>query len=476
MIRRASIAAVALLASCAPAATHVAVREVPLPARFEGGSAGPSAGQLDWRAFFADESLSALIGQALDDNFDVKIALQRIEVARADIQRASGQRLPKLSAVATGAIRKYGTYTMDGAGNAATDITPGRRVPEHLPDLFAGVQATWEADLWKRLASLSGSAKARYLATIEGTNLVITNLVAAIAIAYYELVALDRIEAVLAQTLARQEQALEIMRLEKQAGRTNELAVQQFAAQLAGTRALSAATQQQKRILENQLNLAIGRVPQPIARTAGALDRELVVTAGVPSDLLRNRPDIRQAEHAVAASKFDVAAARAAFYPRLTISASLGYQAFDPRFLVTTPESIAYGLVGSLVAPLVNRRGIQAAFAAAKATQLQAMYGYQRAVLTAFIEVATELYTLEQSAQIVTHQRRKREAAAQTVDIADALFRAAKATYLDVLLSQQATLDAELELIRAQRDQHLARIRLYRALGGGWRGTLSVGG
>lgn len=476
MTRRASVAVVALLASCAPPTTRVAVREVPLPARFEGAPAGPSAAQLDWRTFFADESLNALIGHALDDNFDVKIALQRIEIARADIQRASGKSLPQVSAVATGALRKYGTYTMDGAGNAATDITPGRRVPQHLPDLFAGVQATWEADLWKRLASLRGSAKARYLETIEGTNLVITNLVAAIAIAYYELVALDRIEAVLVQTTARQEQALEIMRLEKQAGRTNELAVQQFEAQLAGTRALTAATQQQKRVLENQLNLALGRVPQPITRTPGTLDRQLVVAAGVPSDLLRNRADIRQAERAVAASRFDVAAARAAFYPRLTISASLGYQAFDPRFLITTPESIAYGLVGSLVAPLVNRRGIQAAFATAKATQLQAMYSYQRAVLTAFIEVATELYTLEQTAQIVTHQRRKREAAAQTVDIADALFRAAKATYLDVLLSQQSTLEAELELIRAQRDQHLARVRLYRALGGGWRGTLIAGG
>lgn len=466
----------ACIGACVPATRGPHVREQPLPARYESVASGQNVASLDWRAFFADDSLNALIGEALSGSFDLQIALQRVELARASVRGARGARLPQLSAVAGAAVRKYGLYTMDGAGNAATEITNGQRVPEHLPDFLFGLQASWEPDLWGRLRSLEGAARTQYLASIEGAKLVVTSLVADIATSYFALVALDRVQEILTQTMARQSQALQIMRLEKQAGRTTELAIQQFEAQLAGTRALSAETDQRTRELENRINLLVGRMPQQVSRTRGVLDRAVAPTiaAGVPSELLRNRPDIRQAELHVEATRFDLAAARAAFYPRLTISANAGYQAFDPRFLVRTPESIAYGLVGGLVAPLVNRRGIEAAFAAAQATQLEAMFNYQRAVVTSFTEVSTGLYTLARAADIVEQHKQKRDAAAGTVDTADLLFRAGKATYLDILLAQQATLDAELELVGAQRDQHIASIRLYRALGGGWRGTLRV--
>lgn len=471
-----SLALAASLGACAPTANVARVREQPLPSRYEGAEAGENIASLDWRTFFADDNLNALIGEALAGNFDLQIALQRIDIARASVRRTSGERLPQLAAVATAGIRKYGLYTMDGAGNAATEITSGRGVPEHLPDFFVGLQASWEPDLWGRLRNLHGAARAQYLASIEGAKLVVTQMVSEIASSYFALVALDHVHDILTQTIARQTQAVEIMRLEKQAGRTNELAVQQFEAQLAGASALNAETEQRIREVENQINVLVGRMPQPVSRTSDVLDRPVAKTlaTGVPSELLRNRPDIRQAELQLEATRFDVTAARAAFYPRLTISASLGYQAFDPRFLIETPASITYGLVGGLIAPLVNRRGIEAAFATAQATQIQAMYGYQRAVVTSFAEVATGLHTLAQAALIVEQYKRKRDAAAGTVDTADALFRAGKATYLDVLLAQQSTLDAELELIGALRDQHVATIHLYRALGGGWRGTLKV--
>ncbi|NVB80082.1 MAG: efflux transporter outer membrane subunit [Kofleriaceae bacterium] len=467
------LAFVALASACAPS-TSVTVREVPLPAAYDGVTAGDSIATLDWSAYFADDNLNILVRDALAGNLDLQAELQRIEIARASVQRATGARLPQLSLALGAALHKYGRYTMDGAGNAATEITPGRRVPTHLPDLLVGVQASWEADLWGRLGNLQGAARTRYLASIEGTNLVITNLVADIATAYYQLVALDRMQEVLTETTARQTEALEMMRLEKQAGRTNELAVQQFEAELAGTRALMAATRDQANALENQLNLLAGRTPRRIARTQAALDREVAATVatGVPSDLLRNRPDIRAAELAVAATRFDLHAARAAFYPRLTISANLGYQAFDPRFLLDTPQSIAYGVVAGLVAPLVNRSGIRAAFAAAKATQVEAMIRYQGVVLRGFVEVATDLFRLQRGAEIVEQQRRKKAATTTAVAAADALFRAGKATYLDVLVAQQGTLESELELITALRDQHVASVHLYKALGGGWRGAL----
>lgn len=206
------------------------------------------------------------------------------------------------------------------------------------------------------------------------------------------------------------------------------------------------------------------------------LEREVAqsLAAGVPSDLLRNRPDIREAELQVQASRFDLAAARRAFYPTLSITADIGYRAFEPRYLFATPASIVSSIAGGLVAPLVNRRALEAELAAAEASQLQAIFEYQRVLLTSVGEVAMGLSALEQTARVVEQRRQKKAAVAGTIETADALFRAGKATYLDVLLAQQSTLEAELELIEALRDHRIASVRLYRALGGGWRGVLDV--
>ncbi len=465
----------AALTACAPPATNVTVRELALPGSFDRATGGPSAGTIDWRTFFGDPQLAALVGEALEANTDVQIAVQRIELARFGVRRATGARLPEVSLAAGAAVRRFGLYTMDGAGNATTDITPGRIVPNPLGDLGVRVQASWEVDLWGRLRGLRGAARAQYLASIEGAHLVVTNLVADIAIAYIELVALDEVREILVETLARQAEALDVMRAQKEAGRTNELAVQQFDAQLAETRALDAATTQQIVELEMQLNVLLGRLPRPIARSKALLDREVPSTldAGVPSELLRNRPDIREAELQVQAAKLDVAATRAAFFPQLQLSAEIGLQAFEPRYLVR-PDSIAGALVGGLVAPLLNRRGLEADHASARATQLQALHAYRGAVVRSFAEVTAGLSALAQSSEIVAARTRRQAATASTVETADALFRAGKATYLEVLVAQQQTLEARLDLVEALRDRHIARIRLYRALGGGWRGALNV--
>jgi NodT family efflux transporter outer membrane factor (OMF) lipoprotein len=468
----------ALLAACAPAASKVTARELALPQNFDGAAAGPSVGALDWRAYFGDATLAALVGDAIAGNPDLQIAVQRIEIARASVRAASGARLPSLAAVAGGSVTRYGRYTPDGTGNATTDITPGRITPNPLGDLSFGVQATWEVDLWGKLGNLHGAARAQYLATVEGANLVVTNLVAEVAVTYYELLARDHVRDLVQETIARQTEALEMIRAQKDAGRTTELAVQQFEAQLASTRALAASTVQETRELENRLSVLRGRLPQPIARTKASLALPVATTiaAGVPSELLQNRADIRAAELGVRASKLDVAAARAAFYPSLTLTADAGFRAFSPRYLLSTPDSIVASLAAGLFAPLVNRRALEAAYATAQATQLQAIYQYQATVLTSFAEVANGMSALTQTAQVVEERRRKQAAVAGTVEAADALFRAGKATYLEVLLAQQNTLEAELELIEALRDQHIASVQVYRALGGGWRGVLAASG
>lgn len=463
---------VGVLAACAPAqVTSKPPAPLQLPATFGGAPAGESVASIDWKTLFADRDLETLVTTALSQNLELQVALQRIEIARAGVMQATGDLLPHVSLVAEASLQKFGRYTMDGAGNLTTDITPGRRVPEHLPNFAVGIRASWEADIWGRLRGLRGSARARYLASVEGTRVVVTDLVAEIATRYFELLALDERQRVLTETLARHTQALEIMRVEKQAGRTNELAIQQFEAQVADVAAWSAECVEQTRTVENELNLLLGRPPAAISRSPQLLYRDApsALAVGIPSDLLRNRPDVRGAELELQATRFDLAAARAAFYPRLQITGDVGYEAFNPRFLLQTPASLVYNVVGGLIAPLVNRRGIEAAFQAATATQRAAMYSYQRVLLRSFFEVSTGLTEMQQRATVVAQRKRNREALADAVSTADALFRAGKASYLDVLVAQQKTLDAELELIAALREQHIAGVRLYRALGGGWR-------
>lgn len=457
--------------SCAPSRKPPEVAEVKLPDTYASAPEAEPLLPIPWQDYFRDPQLVQIIQQGVGQNFDVRIALQRIEVARAGVRQATGARLPEVALVAGAGIRKFGLYTMDGAGNAGTAISPGRTVPVHLPDFYVGLQASWEVDIWGRLRHLKDAAVAQYLETVEGTNLVLSNVVSEIALAYFELAALDGSIEILEQTTKRQADALDLMRIQKVAGRVNELAVQQFAGQLASTRALEAGSKQQARHVENRLSLLAGKVPHQIARPRDALTHhtEDAVPMGVPSDLLRNRPDIRAAELRVRAAGGDLKAARAAFYPSIDITGSVGYQAFSPRFLFSTPESIAYSLAGGLVAPLVNRSAIRAQFDQASALQVQALYEYQKSILEGFTEVANSLASVERASEIVAQRRAQRDAVAETVTTADLLFQTGNATYLEVLTAQQNTLAADLELVEALKSERIARVLLYKALGGGWR-------
>ena len=220
-----------------------------------------------------------------------------------------------------------------------------------------------------------------------------TNLIAEIATSYYELLALDNQLAIVRQNIELQTNALELVKLQKESARTTELAVQRFEAQVHNTRSLQYSIQQRITETENRINFLMGRYPQPIVRN-DALFNTLVpiaVQAGVPAQLLQNRPDIRQAEQNLAAAKLDIQVARANFYPALRITGGAGFAAFKPGLLFTTPESMLYSLAGDLVAPLVNRNGIKAVYGNANAVQIQAAYQYERTILNAYVEVANQL-------------------------------------------------------------------------------------
>ncbi|MBM4151058.1 MAG: efflux transporter outer membrane subunit [Ignavibacteria bacterium] len=464
--------ALLIFSGCKTLNTNLTIPEKKIPASFSSASTDTTnIAEINWRQYFADTLLVKLIDTALAGNIDLQMALQRIEAARASVKLANGALLPQVGLNINGGVRKFGLYTMDGAGNITTEITPGQIVPINLPDMYVGLNASWEIDIWGKLRNQSKSAFANYLSSIEGTNFVISNLIADVTISYYELIALDNEQEIIRQTIQKQQEALEVIKLQKETGRANELVVQQFQAQLLNSQALEFETKQQILEQENLINFLLGRYPQAVQRNKEVLFQEMPqqFASGIPSQLLSNRPDIREAEFQVQASKFDLKAAREAFFPNLNITAGLGFQAFNPEFLFTSPASLAYSVLGGLVAPLVNMNALKAQFNTAKASQLSAMYNYQKTILNGYVEVANELSNIENLKKINTLKKQQSDVLIQSVETSTELYKTAKANYLEVLIAQQNSLQTQFELISVNKRQRIATVNIYKALGGGWK-------
>jgi outer membrane protein TolC len=299
---------------------------------------------ISWKNFFKDQNLTDLIDIALKNNQELNITLQEIEIAKNDIRIRKGAYLPTVGVRAGAGVEKVGRYTSQGAGDATTEIKPGKETPDPLGDFTIAAYANWEVDIWKKLRNSKKAAVTRYLATVEGKNFVVTNLIAEIADNYYELLALDSQLDIIKQNIQLQTNALEIVKVQKEAARATELAVQKFQAEVLTSKSLEFDILQKIKEAENRINFLAGRYPQEIKREKTNFT-DLVpatVNSGIPSQLLQNRPDVKQAELELAAAKLDVKVARAEFYPSLDISAAVGVQAFNPSYLFTFPESILF--------------------------------------------------------------------------------------------------------------------------------------
>ncbi len=194
-----------------------------------------------------------------------------------------------------------------------------------------------------------------------------------------------------------------------------------------------------------------------------------LIKAGVPSQLLQNRPDIRKAELELSAAQLNIDVARANFYPSFNISAGAGFDAFALKFLVNTPESLALSIAGGLVAPLVNKNAIIAEYKNSNAKQVQAAYEYEQSIINAYAEVANQLSNMDNLDKNYQLKRKQVDALVQSIDISTQLFKSARADYLDVLLSQRDALEAKKDLIETKQKQIIAMVDLYKSLGGGWQ-------
>jgi NodT family efflux transporter outer membrane factor (OMF) lipoprotein len=446
-----------------------------MPESFSEKNDSANLAEVKWQTFFEDGNLKALIETGLKNNLDLLKLSQKMEAANANFKFNKNMLLPTADAFVNAGQTKFGKYTMDGVGNFDTNFSPNieenQKMKVHLPNFHVGLQTSWEIDIWGKLSNKKRSAYAKFLASKEGKNLLLTNLIAEIAITYYELLALDNELNIIQETNVLLQNALDLITLQKQAGEANALAVEQFEAQLLNSKTLETEIKQLLTECENKLNFLMGRFPQPIQRDRNALVKpgSWKKNTGIPSQLLKNRPDIRNAEFELIASKANVKAAKAAFYPSLTLNGHIGFQSFNAALWILYPQSLAYNILGGLAAPLLNRNQIKAAYKISKTEQAEAIFQYQQAIINGFVEVNNQLAAINNMDKALEYKSKEAEILTRSIETSTSLFRSGRANYLEVLMAQKNALNAKLELVNVKQKQLNAFVNMYKALGGGWQ-------
>ena len=248
------------------------------PASYSGSQDTTNTADIKWRDFFKDQYLIALIDTALKNNQELNITLQEINLAKAEVRAKKGEYLPSAGVVAGAGVEKVGEYTRDGAVEKNLPIHDGKAFPEPLGDFTIGLNASWEIDIWRKLRNSKNAASSRYLASLEGKNFMVTNLVAEISESYYELMAYDNKLLILQQNLEIQKNALEIVKMQKIAGEVTELAVKKFEAEVYKNQSHLFYLKQQIIEAENRINFLVGRFPQTVQRNSAAFQQMVLET------------------------------------------------------------------------------------------------------------------------------------------------------------------------------------------------------
>jgi NodT family efflux transporter outer membrane factor (OMF) lipoprotein len=425
--------------------------------------------------FFDDPILTSLIVNGLVQNFELKIRNQEIWIASNQIQAARGAYLPFIGGMFRGGFERNSRYMPLGAAEDQLTAPGGVRFPDPLPDVRLSTDLWWQIDIWRQLRNARDAAMHRYVEAIEDRNFLITQLVAEVANNYFELAALEQRLNNFDQTIQLLNQSLEVAQAQKAAARGTELGVQRFLAEVRKNQSQRYIIQQRMIEVSNRINFLVGRYPQRVEHAAWnfiKLDSR-TINVGFPPQLLVNRRDIRAAERELAAAGLDVLVARARFFPRLIITAGVGFEAFSPKYLFN-PGALIANTAGELTAPLVNRLAIQADYQSANARQLQAVYEYQRTILNAFTEVINRINGVQNYRNSVGIKLEQVKALEESVQVARDLFNRpiveefARVDYVDVLLATRDLLEARSSLIETKQQQLAAIVNAYQALGGGY--------
>ena len=410
-----------------------------------------------WWQGYGDPVLTALVERALKNNNDIAIAAARLREAEATERQARAALFPSVSAGAAGAHSR--SLTAFGTESVVSSIEPQ-------------AQVSWQIDLFGRLADLRGAARARYLASKAAHDAAALSVSAAVASSYVALRGLDAQLQVARDTLVSRSEALRYAQSRAGAGYTSDLELTQAQSEYAATAAIVPQIERAIASQENGLSVLIGDTPRAIERGAALAALRLPpVPAGLPSDLLRRRPDIAQAEYVLAASDRSLASQRKAYLPNISLTGTGGV-----LFATGVSEGVElFSIGGSILAPIFDAGRARAIADSAAAQRDQAAFAYRGIALNAFQEVETALAALDRLTAEQAQLRAQREALAGVLKHATNRYRAGYADYLTQLDAQRQLLAAERALIQNEVDRLAASITLYRAMGGGWSGISRQG-
>lgn len=413
---------------------------------------------LSWREYFQDPILQALIDEGLAQNFDLQKAYTRVEQAEASLSMARAAYFPNVALVGNVNHSRFSD------GDGGKDVLGYKSTKYSL-----GISATWEADIWGKLNRQSRAAYADFLNTEVYRTLIQTSLISNIATSYYSLMALDEQLRVTKETVGLLRESSETMQALKDAGMLNGAAVEQSKGLLYGTQVSIPSLEIQIRTLENSICLLLGRKPGSILRAS--LENQMVpeeIKVGVPAQMLARRPDVQQAELSFRSAFELTNAARASFYPSITLGTGsmIGYQA-NTLSQFFKPENIIANLVGGLTQPIFAQKQLVGQLRMRKAQQEEALLSFQQAILTASKEVSDIMYTYEASLSKNAPRSKQVESLGTAVYFTQELLKAGEADYTEVLIAEQNLLSAQLGQVSDKLEQLQATVDLYRALGGG---------
>ncbi|RKS98104.1 efflux transporter outer membrane subunit [Chryseobacterium defluvii] len=415
---------------------------------------------VSWKEIFTDPILQGHISKALDNNLDIRIALQSISSAEAYLKQSKAAYQPTLS------VGPNYTFQTQSLNTQFGQIIGERRYVNQF-DITASLG--WEADLWGKLKSQEKAQLATYLGTVAAHKAVKSDLVASIASAYYQLLTLDSQKRIIQETIGVREKNLETTKALKEAGTVTEVAVQQSEALVYNAKSLLIDIDTQIQLLENTISLLMGEPSHTIERTTLESQKlPLNVDLGYPAQLLANRPDVMRAEYNLMNAFELTNAAKAQFYPTLKITGSGGVQSVDIDHLFSV-NSLFASVVGGLAQPILNRRQIKTNYEVSLANQETAYLNFRKTVLTAGKEVSDAIRVFSVQDSFIELKRKELESYKKSVNYSQELVNYGMANYLEVLNASVNSLNAELNISNAEYNKMKAAVELYQALGGGWK-------
>ena len=413
---------------------------------------------VSWKEIFSDPQLQHYIDRGLENNLDIRRALQQVVAANAYYQQGRAGFFPTLSASGQVTHQEMSGNSQFGA------IFDGALTQYDLSGTLS-----WEADIWGKIRSNKRAVEASYLQTVAAHQAVKTRLVSGIASLYYQLLAFDEQKKITEETIANRESSLEAMKALKEAGTVTEVGVKQTEAQLHTARALLVDIKKNIKLLENTFSILLGETPGEIHRsTLEEQDRYDDLKVGYPAQLLRNRPDVIAAEYGLVNAFELTNVAKSNFYPSLGITATGGFQSLELDKLLSV-NSLFATTIGSLTQPIINGRRIRTQHEVALSQQEIAYLNFKDALLNSSKEVSDALYTHRAAGEKIDIRKEELEAYDIAIDYSEELLISGFGNYLEVLTAQANALSTELNLINAKYEQLNSIVELYRALGGGWQ-------